>query len=1212
MSRIKNPRLALAGALFSAGSLLAMSILPISETFAADPPHLVAYGPSGTLSIGATAAITGDVVGATGTPVYQFRVGNQIVQRYSTNSHFVMKNLKPGQYTITVRSLGIAQERRGQWNAFRSAEVHFGVGSPSLTAQGPANGVATNGTATITAQVVDALATPYFQFVVNGKVVQAYSTNSSLTLKSLKPGSYQVLVESLGPAQYHQGDFSAARQKALTFTVPTPAVSPTLTVQGPANGVATNGTATITAQVVDAVATPYFQFVVNGTIAQAFSTKSSLSLTHLKPGSYQVLVESLGPAQYRVGDLAAARQKTLTFTVPTPAAVPSLAVANASVATGVADTITASGVPSSATVTWSVISSNASTGLVSGTGDTATFVGTAAGTYTVEASVDGTTATAKVIVYGQASAVSLSPASSTVIADGESSDTITANVVDANGNPVGNFDGTFDLNTVSGVTYSQNGTTLTPVNGEVSITVTNGTATFDVGQVAVPGISIAMTPSDLTSTNGQTMAPAPTYSTTTITSAPQVATSLKIVDAPTYLDANTQGTTTSPIAVVAEDQAGYPMLSGTDSITVNVSGAASLVDGTNGQLTLAYNGSSTPAGSTNMSAAFEVSSEQGVTGPITVTATSPGLTSATDTIQAVVAGVPAQMQATLSANSFQEGSAGITLNLQAEDAGGAPVNYTSPVSVIVTKSGTTTAASNILVNGQADSSSTEISLTSSPTAVTLTDSGHGANAGTYTVTIAPVSGAEYSFPAQTLTFTETAGPLSGAAFTSPNTTVTVPVTNPTEQYTLQLEDSYGNPISEGGVKVEIYAVGSTTTNESFGQATVNGTVTSSSTPVTVTTNSSGQATVTLAAEGYQGASWVLYATVPEQPGVNAALQTAPSAAMEVSAQVASSLTIGLQDETAGPDFQSSGYAQAGNTVDATVTLNTQYGGPLNGTQTVQLTIPAGLSGMQPSGSNDSAGWTQGASNTITMSLNLNGSGQATIPLEAWTEGSATLQASVPGVSTSVSGQASIFVQAGTATGVGLFSNGTLINGSNKLTVSANTPVALTVESTDMAGNPVPSSGNQVIALSDQNGGSFRLTETGAPISTVTIPAGETEVTVYYVNGTAGSYVPTASLDAYRLAVVGPSSYTVSPGASQAITAMVYDGSGNAVAGQTVTASVPNSEGTVTPSSVSGSNGAVSFNYTAPDSGSGTAMITLTVPGVGPSGSTLTQQVQINY
>lgn len=1211
---IKHSRLALLGVIAATGSLLAMSALPLSQTLAANPPHLVIAGPTGSLKVGANAAISAHVAGATGTPMYQFRDGARVIQRYSTNNHLTLDHLKQGQYTITVRSLGVGQERRGAWHAFRSAELHFTVSSPHLTVAGPVNGVAKNGTATVTARVMDVLVAPYYQFVLDGKTVQAFSTKNTYTATHLSPGTYHLLVESLGPAQYRNHEDYAARKQQLTLIVPTPPVKAQLTVTGPTNDVAKNGQATITAQVIHATtAAPYFQFEINGSVVQAFSTKDTYTAKNLKPGTYQVLVESLGPAQYQRGQSQLARKQSLTLTVPTEAGPATVTAAEADVARGTSDTLTVSGVPQSAPVTWSVVSSNHATGLVSGTTDTATFVGTAAGTYTVQASVDSETATTKVVVYGQAAQVTLTPASSKVIADGEATDAVTVNVVDQNGNLVGNFNGSVDLNAMSRVTYSQNGTPLTPSNGQIRVMVTDGTATVEVGQVSVPGISIALTTRALSSSNGQTIASTPQYGSTTITSAAQTATSLKIVNAPTYLAANTQGTKTAPIAVMVEDQAGYPMLSGTDSIKVSVSGPAGLVNSSDDQATLAYDGGAAPAGKTNTSASFALASQQSKTGTVTITATSAGLTPATATVQSVIAGVPSQITASLSANSFAEGSSGVTLNLQAQDSQGAPVNYTSPVSIVVTRQGATTPASNILVNGQADSRATQLSLNASGSAaVSISDSGHGTNAGTYTITVTPVSGAQYRFASKTLTVTETAAALAKAAFTSPSSTTTVPITDPKAQYTLQLEDAYGNPVSQSGVKVELYAVGSSSHNASYGQATINGTAATSSSPITVTTNSQGQVTATLAAESFQGADWVLHATIPEQSGVTAALQSAPSATMEVSSTVAKSLTVSLQDESQGTDYHSSGYALAGNTVDATVTVKNQYGAAMTGSQTVVLKSPAGLSGIEPKGASDRSTWTPGATNTISLTVNLNSKGTATIPFDAWTEGSATLQASVPGVGSQVTGQAAIVIQAGPANSVGLFQNGTLIDSSTPLIVKANSPAALTVNSTDIAGNPVPATGSEVVTLTQSQGGSFRLSPTGAAISMVTIPDGQTSVTVYYVNATAGSYAPTASLAANQLSLVGPSTYTVSPGATQSINVLVADSSGKPVAGQDVTASVSNKNGSVTPSATSGSKGTASFTYTAPTSGSGTATVALAVPGQGASGSSLTQTVTIHY
>ncbi len=1089
-----------------------MTGAPASTAFAADPPHLVVYGPSGTLSVGANTAISANVVGATGIPYYQFRVNQRVVQRYSPNNRINLTHLAAGPYTVTARSLGKGQVRRNQWGLFRTKTIHFVVGSPHLTVKGPTHSVAANQSTVIQAAVVDAFKTPYFQFSVNGSVVQAFSTQGTLTLNNLQPGHYTVLVESLGPGQYLKHQFGAARKAVLHFYVP----------------------------------------------------------------------------------------------APRPVAHPVLSVASQQVAPGSADTITAAGIPSGTAVTWSVISSNSSTGLISGQGDSATFVGTAAGDYTVQVSADGATATANIVVYGSATGVNLSTASTTVVGDGEAMDAVTVNVVDAGGNVVSRFNGTVTLNAVSGVTYEQGGQVLPVNNGTVSVSVTSGTATVAVGKIGVPGMTVGLTPSSLVSTNGQSVASTPAYSSTTITSSPQVATSLKFVNLPQYLDANT--VVSSPlIAVVVEDQAGYPMLTGNDTINVSVSGSATLVNASNNQnqLTLAYNGFEVPAGVLNPSAEFQVASVQGSTGQITLTASATNLTPATGTIQAVIAGVPSQMSTSLTTNTFAEGSSGTTLQLQAEDAHGVPVGDSSPLVVTVTASGSTSAADNILVNGTPGSAQVGLSPSTGAGSVTLTDTNSGAHAGTYTVTVAPASGYSISFPSQSLTFTETASSLAGVTFVSPSSTIQVPIGNPTAPYRLQLMDRFGNPVAESGVQVQVYAVGHSTDSQSFGQATVNGANTSASSPVTVTTDANGQATVTLAAQQYAYADWQLVATVPVQSGVASALQGPPSADMLVSSEVPASVGVALEDITAGADFQSAGYAVAGDNVNATLTLANQYGTPLTGMQTVTLTIPPGLSGSEPANATDSSTWTLGASNTVTLTLPLANNGQATVPLKAWTEGPANLSASLSGLVSSVSASATMVVQPGPATGLGLFQSGSPLTGAHPLTVTANQPVSLMLEPTDVAGNPVTSSLSEVVTFTNLSSGTVRPTPSGAGLSTVTIPAGQDGVPLYYVNGASGTYVPQAVLAAHSL-TASPATSTVTSGASQTISATVTDASGQPVDGQTVTASVPYGQGTVTPSLVTNASGTATFTYTAP-SGSGSATVTFSVPQTG-----LAQSVTVQY
>ena len=970
-----------------------------------------------------------------------------------------------------------------------------------------------------------------------------------------------------------------------------------------ANGVDTHLVDALTAGPLIAADKAALAEVYSGTVPS--STTSLLKSSLVSGVTAMTVVGGPGSIPSQLYDTSSA---PLTSLVTNLGVTPKISVANASIGTGAADTLTLSGVPSNATVNWSVTSSNSATGLVSGHADTATFVGTAPGSYAVQASVNGLTASATVTVFGQASAVKLSPASSTVVADGEATDAVTLTVTDGSGSTVSNFNGMVDINAQSGVTYTQSGSTLTPnSSGTVAVTVTSGSATFDVGSVSVPGVTVNVNSSNLTSSNGQTIASSPTYASTTITSAPQSATSLKIVGAPKYLSANSI-TATPEIAVVVEDQAGYPMLTGTNSVTVSLSGSATFVGGSSSE-SLVYDGFAAPAGTSNTSAQFMVQSQQGVTGSITISASGSGLTPTSTTIQSVIAGSATQVSASLSSNSFVEGSSGITLNLQAEDAQGVPVGLTSASSVTVTvsKSGSTSMASNITVNTTSSTSPLTESVTTSGTlSLTLADNGSAADAGSYTVTVAPASGAPFSFATQTLNFTETASGIATAAFTSPSGNINVSLSSPTAQYTLQLEDQYGNPVATSGVTASVYALETaspTTSTPSYGSATVNGSSTSSSSLISLTTNSQGQALATLAAQAFPGAVWELSAAL-SSPSV-----TSVSKTMTVSSVVPASLSVGLKDASSGTFCGSTAYATAGDTVSATLTLNDQYGAAINETLPLTLSVPAGLSGNNLlAGTSSASSWVYGGSNTVTLSENVV-SGTVVIPLKAWSEGSATLGVSVPGLTSSVSGSSTMYVQPGPAVGVGLFSNGSAVTSGSPLSVTANTPVTVTVEATDVASNPEASAYPIVVALNGA-GGSFRTSVSGAATTTATIPAGQTGVTLYYVNASSVSVAPTVSPEVTNLQVL-PTSVSVSLGSSTTVTAGVYSSStatsATAVSGQGVTASVTSGSGTVS-STATSSGGLATFTYTAPtSSASGTATITISVPG-----TKLSSTVSVTY
>jgi len=92
-------------------------------------------------------------------------------------------------------------------------------------------------------------------------------------------------------------------------------------------------------------------------------------------------------------------------------------------------------------VTYSVTSLNASTGFF----NNGMFTATAAGTYMIQATVNGTNLTTTVNVSGQAVGITLSAGTSNNIVANGKNNTITATVVDANGVTVSNFNGTASL-----------------------------------------------------------------------------------------------------------------------------------------------------------------------------------------------------------------------------------------------------------------------------------------------------------------------------------------------------------------------------------------------------------------------------------------------------------------------------------------------------------------------------------------------------------------------------------------------------------------------------------------------------------------------------------------------------------------------------------------------------------------------------------------------
>ncbi len=117
---------------------------------------------------------------------------------------------------------------------------------------------------------------------------------------------------------------------------------------------------------------------------------------------------------------------------------------------------------------------------------------------------------------GEPVAVQLSAASPSIVANGEQTDTFTATVVDAYGQPVTNFNGTATLSPLQYGTYVDSATNSVG-SGNITNTVTfvNGVGTFAVKAGTMGGVSDIVGLSNI-SANGQAMPANFTYGTSTL------------------------------------------------------------------------------------------------------------------------------------------------------------------------------------------------------------------------------------------------------------------------------------------------------------------------------------------------------------------------------------------------------------------------------------------------------------------------------------------------------------------------------------------------------------------------------------------------------------------------------------------------------------------------------------------------------------------------
>ena len=701
---------------------------------------------------------------------------------------------------------------------------------------------------------------------------------------------------------------------------------------------------------------------------------------------------------------------------------------------------------------------------------------TAPGSYQITATVDGvTSAPLTVTVAGAPAGVKITSSLPTLVANGTATDTITATVVDANGNPVTNLNGTMEFRDTNKQLVGANNTL---TNDLTNVPVTNGVATIQVKSTSQLGATDTITGMNIAPSGGSVLMNGSSIvsGSVTLTQEQQVATSVKVTPVHNTVENNTP--TEDGFTVQVLDQNGQPMLSGVTQVNLAISGPGKFDTAT--QTTTAYVGN----GSVNSGILGNVWSEQGVSGPMVITASAPGLQSGSATIQSVVVGSPAAVHAVVdpsSSSTIVAGSSGGAFDLSTVDANGNLVSDLNNTGFTATVwQGATQVTSGV-----------NVSISGNKAIVT------GTTAGNYTL---QVNSSDQLTPA-TIPFTIAAGSPLKAVITSPVTNVNLPIGNDTTTVTAQLQDAYGNTVSESGIPVQLVVA----TRSGADTASLGG---STSGTLTLTTNVSGQVTVPFTGSHTPGDAWSVGVNQISGNGV-----TMKPVMISMVGGVPTTMKVGVED-TASMAKNNPVYlyntqeAQAGDTVTVTISPTDSYGNPSTNGDLIQVTLPTGLI-------NPSSALTAVAGEPGVYTATLPRSGILTFTATAALQGSYKVMATDLSVGTqTLQGDAPITVVSGAAVGAGLFNAaGQEVSANNLMAVQANSPVELWIKPVDAQGNAViQGSAAQTFNLSDGGkGGTFRSTEAGTNISSLQLPAGSSGIPVYYVNSTQGNYDLTAAL-----------------------------------------------------------------------------------------------------
>jgi hypothetical protein len=682
--------------------------------------------------------------------------------------------------------------------------------------------------------------------------------------------------------------------------------------------------------------------------------------------------------------------------------------------------------------------------------------------------------------------------------------------VSGNGNGIDSNNNQAPYVTLTNGAKVEGGTVNTTTNIE-TFTVTNGVAKITV---VAPATVNTTTPYDtlavnLSGANGTVIS----TQSVQVPYVSQTATSLQLKPANSKIAANGS----DAILVLALDQNGVPMLTGTYTTTVTVSGPA-YFSGNSQSQQITFNQYGTPGNVTGGTVTVTALASASGTVTLNVTGTTNTGSSLTAGSTTLIVGTPgaAAVQtlsidksvAQVGANQVKADTVNISnpnfIDGQITDANGfnTTTSLPSTVNYTVTLNGNTVASGSVPV-------SSATGAFNIPFGGTVGNSNEY-TAGTYTITTTAPGLSNGS-----IQVTVVPGAISAVTVT-PSVATDVAYSNPSQTVTVQLQDAENNNVQLSGVPVSIWlsGVGTTTTTGT----TLNGSTayTSQATALVVNTDGTGKATATVQIPQGVGNKAVVSALATYNgvttPTVSSGTITEvgnTASAVTVTASQTTPYTAGV-NPTANPftivPKDNFGDVMVGDVLQITVPANSIIGSGANGA--LAATDFAGTDGTF----NSNAG-IKALGNGVYQVQVASSATQVTIKntIKFGNVGSYTLTVQDISSPSAPTGTVNFSVAQGLVTGFALFdSAGNNVSAATTPEyIQAGSNAQFTLKPVDAAGNVVSADANYTVTLPvDQTTGevTWRTNLSGAGVSTVTFTAGQNAQTVYLVNNATNQTV----------------------------------------------------------------------------------------------------------